>query len=171
MDEQYFQLDRFKRSNGVLWIPTYLWFEFTSARLKAFELATTHLYRKSPLNKGIISGILMHLMRSIELTPMNVPSHVWHSLAALMTRSTIATHGMMFLHNLNLNDDELETLPQVLWEDDQQIRTELAFAAEKPRGRTGHSGQSLRTEEYPLGERPTWNQVKDTLKRSPLRLI
>jgi len=155
----------------VLWIPTYLWFEFTSARLKAFELATAHLYRKSPPNKGIICGVFMHLMRSIESTPMNVPSHVRHSLAALKLRSTIATHGMMFLHDLNLNDDGSETLPQVLLEDDQQIRKELSFAAEKPRGRTRGSGQSLRTEEYPLGESPTWNQVKDTLKRSPLRLI
>ena len=139
--------------------------------MKAFEIATVHLYQKSPPNKGIICGIFMHLMRSIESTPMNVPSHVRHSLAALMTRSTIATHGMMFLHNLNLNDDGLETLPQVVLEDDQEIRKELAFSAGKPRGRIGGSGQPLRTEEYPLGERPTWSQVRDTLKKSPLRLI
>jgi hypothetical protein len=78
---------------------------------------------------------------------------------------------MMFLHNLNLNDDGSETLTHVLVEDDHQIRAELAFAAKKPRGRTGGFGPALRTEEYPLGERPTWNQVKDTLKKSPLRLI
>lgn len=148
-----------------------MWFKFTSARLKAFELATVNLYHKSPPNKGIISGIFMHLMRSIESTPANVPSHVRHSLAALMTRTTIATHGMMFLHDLNLNDDGLVVLSQVVLEDDKHIREELAFSAGKPRGRTGDFGQSLRTEEFPLGERPTWNQVKDTLKERPLQLI
>ena len=130
-----------------------------------------HLYSKSPPNKGIICGIFMHLMRSIESTPMNVPSHVQHSLAALMTRSTIATHGMMFLGNLNLNDDGSEALPQVVLEDDQQIRAELALAGRKQRGRTRDFGQSLRTVAYPLGEKPTWNQVKDTLKNKPLQLI
>jgi len=130
-----------------------------------------HLYHRSPPNKGIISGIFRHLVRSIESTPMNVPSHVRRSLAALMTRSTTATHGIMFLHNLNLNGDASETLPEVLLEDDQQIRAELGFAAGKLSGRTGGSGRSLRTEEYPLGQMPTWNQVKDALKKRPLQLI
>ena len=164
-------MKRFKKNNGVLWIPTHVWFKFTSAHLKAFELVMVNLYHKSPPNKGIISGIFMHLMRSIELTPVNVPSHVWHSLAALMTQTTIVTHGMMFLHDLNLNDDGLVVLSQVVLEDDKHICEELAFLAGKPRGRTGDFGRSLQMEEFLLGERPTWNQVKDTLKEQLLQLI
>ncbi|KAF8148096.1 hypothetical protein BJ912DRAFT_938529, partial [Pholiota molesta] len=49
-----FKLERFNTSEGVLWIPTEVWFNFSAARLKAIEIATMHLYQKSPDNKGII---------------------------------------------------------------------------------------------------------------------
>ena len=59
---------------------------------------------------------------------------------------------MMFLHNLNLNADGSEALPQVVLKDNQQIRAKLAFVAWKLRGRRDNVGQLLRTEEYPLGD-------------------
>lgn len=111
----------------------------------------------------------MHLMRSIESTPTEVPSHVRHTLAALMTRATTATYGMMFLHDLNLADGDSETLPGVEEEDNREIRAELQIGPQRNRNR--FRPQPLITVEYPLGETPTWLQVRDVLKTQPLRLI
>lgn len=111
----------------------------------------------------------MHLMRSIESTPMDVPSHVRHALAALTMRATTATYGMMFLHELNLTDDGSVTLPGVKEEDDRYLRAQLDMVPKrKPKS---FAERPRITVEYPLGEMPTWNNVKDTLKKQPLKLI
>ncbi|KAF8188748.1 hypothetical protein BJ912DRAFT_814135, partial [Pholiota molesta] len=162
-------LERFNTSEGVLWIPTEVWFNFSAARLKAIEIATMHLYQKSPDNKGIIVGLFMHLVRSIESTPSEVPTYVRHTLAALLMRATTATYGMMFLHDLNLTEDASETLPGIQQVDDRYIREALELV---PRRRPKQFVERPRiTVEYPLGESPTWIQVKDTLKKQPLRII
>ncbi|KAF9474942.1 hypothetical protein BDN70DRAFT_814888 [Pholiota conissans] len=162
-------LKRFKSSDGVLWIPTHIWFEFSSARLKAIEIATMHLYQKSPDNKGLIASLFMHLIRSIESTPTEVPTHVRHTLAALLMRGTTATCGMMFLHDLNLSDNGSETLPGIQQQDDRYIREELELV---PKRRPKKFVDRPRiTVEYPFGECPTWKQVLDALKKQPLHII
>ncbi|KAF8909045.1 hypothetical protein CPB84DRAFT_1744121 [Gymnopilus junonius] len=39
-----YRLDHFNSSEGVLWIPTQVWFNFALAHLKAVEISTMHVY-------------------------------------------------------------------------------------------------------------------------------
>ncbi|PPQ87286.1 hypothetical protein CVT26_000275 [Gymnopilus dilepis] len=162
---------RFKASGGVIYLPTHLWFEFVSARLSALEIAISYVGRKDPDNKGIVIGVLMNLIRSIESTPTDIPSHVRESKAALLTRAIVATHGMMFLHKLDLTDEGTETLPDVRQKDTQEVLDELKVMKKKRTSRPRMDPKAALSIRYPLGSAPTWNEVKETLKSNPLLLI
>lgn len=92
-------------------------------------------------------------------------------MAALLTRPTVATHGMMFLHNLDLTDNGSVTLPDVEQEDNADVRAELKISLKSSKDRSRFNVETVRYLEYPLGLAPTWSQVKDTLKKNPLLMI
>ena len=151
----------------MLWIPTHLWFEFLTARLNGLEIAMIRLYHKEPANKGVISGLIMHLIRSIESTPTEVPSHVRQSLKQLQSKGWSAVFGMMFLHGLDLRIGT-KTLDGVRQKDDRDIVEALSLGSKRPKPIRQPNVPSL---EFPLGKTPTWAKVKETMKSNPLSLV
>ena len=51
---------------------------------------------------GIITGLLVHLIRCIDSTPLIVPPHVRESLALLRMKEVQQRFGWMVLHDLNI---------------------------------------------------------------------
>jgi len=133
-------------------------------------MAIQQVYRREPENKGVICGVLMHLIRSIDSTPTDVPAHVRESLSALKMRQVVSRFGMMFIHDLDLSPNSETTLPGVRPCDDRDVLSQLELSS-KNRKRKRIFQDNSRSIEFPLGKRPTWNQVKDIMKKNPLLII
>jgi hypothetical protein len=131
------------------------------------------LHKLQPPNLGIITGVLMHLIRCIDSTPLIVPAHVRASLASLRIKEMQQTFGWMVLHNLQIpasgatDDDDLDVLEDVEQKDDRDVLRSLNmgldFKEKKVwRGRPGDAPSVA----YPLGSMPTWSELVKALRSS-----
>lgn len=126
------------------------------------------LYRVRPTNYGLITGVLNHLLRSVETTPKMVPAHVIRSLADLRLRQTRSRFGMMFLHNINLTSVQY-ALVDIEDDDTQDVLAALKIKKKfNPRRNPSHSGPSVA---YPLGQYPTWKAVQQAVRHEPWNII
>jgi hypothetical protein len=132
------------------------------------------LNKLQPPNLGIITGVLMHLIRCIDSTPLIVPAHVRASLASLRIKEMQQTFGWMVLHNLQIpasgatDDDNLDVLEDVEQKDDQDVLRSLNMGLDKKqkvawRRRPGDAPSVA----YPLGSMPTWAELVKALRSQP----
>lgn len=129
------------------------------------------LYQRRPTNYGRITGVITHLIRSVETTPMMVPAHVIKSLADLQLRQNRSRFGMMFLHNLDIKSSSLALL-DIDDEDTADVLAVLKIRKKyKPRSRSPESRRRLSSVTYPLGEYPTWNAVQTAVRDEPWNVI
>ncbi|KAH9833898.1 uncharacterized protein C8Q71DRAFT_860168 [Rhodofomes roseus] len=155
-------------SQPILWVTSDLWFRWLSRRLDELMAVQMSLYRTRPTNYGRITGVLTHLIRSVETTPIIVPGHVLHSLGDLQMRQNRSRFGMMFLHNLNMTSPEL-ALMDIEDFDSQDVLAALKIRKKfNPRTNPANSGPSIA---YPLGEYPTWNAVQTAVRDEPWNII
>jgi hypothetical protein len=83
---------------------------------------------------GIITGVLVHLTRCIDSTPLMVPAHARESLALLRMREVQQTFGWMVLHDLNIQADDNENiLEEVQEKDDLDVLRSLGIGADSRR--------------------------------------
>jgi hypothetical protein len=75
---------------------------------------------------------------------------------------------MFFLHDLNL--DQRVCLPPVLRKDDLGVLKTLGIDLSKKKKDKSFDPE-LATEEYPLGEAPSWNDVERCIKDQPWKLM
>lgn len=158
-----------KTSKSVLWIPTHIWFDFKKTRVLAIETAIFRLTQKDPDNKGVITGLLMHMLRNIDSTALEIPTHIRDSLADIQNRSLVSTFGMMFLHDLDFRRNR-ETLINVAPIDTPDILRQLGVGPRKHK-RALRQGGEPPSIEYPFGTSPTWKQVRDIVAKEPLTII
>jgi hypothetical protein len=90
-------------------------------------------------------------------TPIVYDFHVHKSLALLEYRNVLKTAGMFFLQDFDLASDTcLEEVQQI---DDVNVRIGAWQSTE------------LELQDYPLGQTPTWAQLKAAIASSPAMIM
>lgn len=123
-----------------------------------------------PLNYGILTSVIMHLIRSVVITPVNTLSYLNAALIDLNFGPVIERFGMFFLHDLKIETGELEGLES---EDDQEVVRTMEL--EKKRRRQARAAATIHNSEpsaaFPFGNAPSWKEIVSALENSPLEMI
>lgn len=162
-------------TSPVLWIRSDLWFSFLSRRLKILNDVHERIYRLQPPNYGILSGLFAYLMQSVIFTPPMVNAYIRESLAALQYKRNCDIFGMFFLDRLDVENRSC-VLEGILEEDDTTVKGFLGPLLRKPR--LAFLRRPSQEEEendddtwFPIGQRPTWNEIRRSIESDPTTLI
>jgi hypothetical protein len=138
------------------------------------EAVQRRLYKSPPPNYGLLTSIIMHLMRNISFSVPPKTSYLTQALHDLNYESTINRFGMFFLHDLDITRRQLY---HVMKEDNGDIDKAMNLH-KKGRKRPARTTAAiigpppdLPNDSFPLGEAPTWSEVQDCLKHDPMLLI
>lgn len=120
-----------------------------------------------PANRGLITCLIMHLIRSIITTPQKIPAHVTKAINDIGLEGTRERFGLPFLHDLDL---KTAYLPGI----DQRDSKEVLQSMQAKHGQKEVSNdETVSAEvvldganEYPFGSSPSWNEVQNALKTS-----
>lgn len=159
----------FQKSRPVLWIPSKFWFSFLSRRLGILQTTHREICQKQPPNYGVLSGLFAYLMQSVIFTPPLVNTYVRESLGLLRYKQNCARFGMFFLDSLDLNTATI--ISEVLCHDDALVYRVLGECSQKARVPMVSREDNDDLERYPLGEMPSWNQVKASIESNPTILM
>ncbi|KAN0101312.1 hypothetical protein V8E55_001296 [Tylopilus felleus] len=161
------KMKAFIDSDPILWIPSEVWFEFLSQRVRALQLAQIDLYNLNPSNLGILTGILCHLIRCTSSTPIILDYHVRESMALLQFSRICERFGMFFLMDLDLQKTPL--LPAVQQYDDLEVLKLMQAKLKKKDGRPiwPRLASNNDSEQFPIGNMPTWAMVIKTIRDQP----
>ena len=155
-------------SQPILWIPTQIWFNFLSRRLKILYEAHSKVWGKMPPNYGVVSGLYAFLMQSVIFTPPKVNWYVRGTLAALNYKRNCDTFGMFFIDLEDPNQPWfIESIPEVHSVD---VVRELKLTKLRPRKPQPERQDDDETT-YPLGNAPTWKEIAGSLRSNPTILI
>ena len=128
--------------------------------------AQSELFKIQPENYGLLTSVIMHLIRNIPFSIRPHQKYLQDTLRDLNYGPTAERFGMFFLHDLRLDRGRLSTIPK---QDTEEVQN--AMGARKRRKIMPLRTNTERTNFYPLGERPTWIEVQDCLKYNPNLLV
>lgn len=154
----------------MIWISSNLYFQFLARRLQEIKAVQVNLYHNPPANYGIITGLLMHLVRLMETTPTQIPAHVVRSLEQIKAGSIMMTHGLLFLHNLQV-DSGSPTFPGLREEDGMDVRKALGLNRRSRLPRKQLAMLDPPSVAYPLGGSPTWAQLCSVMAEQPWAIM
>jgi hypothetical protein len=135
---------------------------------------------------GIITGVLVHLIRCIDTTPLVVSPHVKESLALLKMREVQQRFGWMVLHDLNIDadhagssedgtgtDSDKNILEEVQEKDGLDVLRSLGVGRNnsRQRKRRRKAPGSDPSIAYPLGTMPTWTELVKAIRENPSRIM
>lgn len=155
-------------SRSILWLESKVWFTFLAKRVQVLRDTQKILRSKDPANYGIMTGLFTYMLQSVIYTPTMVSSYVNESLALVLYRQVVDRFGMFFLHNLDLRMEKC--LPEVLPEDDMDVLKTLGVKL-KGKRRPRMPSPDHNEEAFPLGRKPTWPAIQQSLRDSPWVLM
>ncbi|KAG1842328.1 hypothetical protein F4604DRAFT_1938881 [Suillus subluteus] len=144
------QAEAFMKSQPILWIPSKVWFGLMNSRLEGLRRAQKTLKVEKPLNYGIQTSILCHLLRSLTSTPIVMDLHLRQSLQSLDVERIRDRDGMLFLY------DAQQT---IIKEDNAEVH-KIMGANVKSRPKTlTPSNPITSSDDWPIGPQPSWKDV------------
>ena len=156
-------MKRYVRKKPFICIKSETYFTFTKCRLKEAQNVLLHLARYRPSNFGISTGILMHIIRHVCHSPTIKHQYLRDALRDVRFQEIISDYGMFFLHDLDLNRHCIDEIPA---EDPDDCKMAMSLNGKVPKPLTvAHPPNSHPTGLYPLGEMPTWSEVKAFIGR------
>lgn len=160
----------FQETKPVLWLPSKLWFPFLAQRLEILNKTHERIYRFQPQNYGVMSGLFAYLMQSVMFTLPKVNTYVQEALAALEYKRNCDRFGMFFLDKLDVTNPAF--IDGIVERDDASVKRILGPLISRVRvliaTRAEAEDDLMR---YPIGETPTWPQIRQSLERDPTVLI
>src|SRR6202044_150437 len=149
----------------IVWIPSKVWFKFLAERIKAIRDAQMALSQAPVHNHGIMTAILLHIMRHTFVNPQRLPTFLRSNLRALRYEETSATFGMFFLHNLDLR---VSHLPEIDEADCDEVRQLMGHKMQKKKkmGEVYKDSDGVESPDFPLGPNPSWERVVNILAKT-----
>ncbi|KAG2095750.1 hypothetical protein BD769DRAFT_1369744 [Suillus cothurnatus] len=167
----YTKAKEYVTSHPILWIPSYVWFEFIARRVREIQRTQITIVKKNPPNLGVLTGILNHMLRATTSTPIVFDSHVRESLALIDYKTVSKTSGMLFLQEFDICSTTcLDDVQQV---DDVHVLALMGVNAKAQRDRAVALAEACRddvdseSEEFPLGRTPSWRRLKLAIANTP----
>ncbi|TDL14059.1 hypothetical protein BD410DRAFT_699596, partial [Rickenella mellea] len=162
----------FLESDPIVWIPSRVWFGMLERRYRAIRATQLQLLRRDPLpsNLGILSAVLMHMVRAATITPIVMKAYLTHALQDLHQAEQMEMWGMFMIKCLDLRNDNI--MPLVEGEDDDQVLRDCGGAVARKNIAQRRMERFMRkkgqvTPEFPLGENPTWEELNSAVKNKP----
>ncbi|KAH7889117.1 hypothetical protein F5I97DRAFT_1923652 [Phlebopus sp. FC_14] len=135
-------------SNPILWVSSKVYCDFMIRRLEELRFLQVRFFKRPRSNYGIMTSIIVHLLRNVSFSIPGKHTHVIEALRDLSFEAVVQRFGMFFLQDLDPVTGELLVIAQ---KDD----------ADSPEATT----------EYPLGKRPTWEELVHCLDEDPTRIM
>jgi hypothetical protein len=166
----------FLESDPIAWLPAKTFFRFSSRRFIELHELHRKLAFIRPENYGTLSALILHLMRTVMVTPSSIPPYVQSALRMLHEGKVMERFGMFFVDDLDL--DEMDRINENLGQQDgdgikQDQKAALAtrFPPKKGQGRGIQLTESHRTADYPWGETILWSTIQRLLKDQPVDFL
>ncbi|KAG1863287.1 hypothetical protein DFJ58DRAFT_725189 [Suillus subalutaceus] len=165
-----YRVEEYVRSQPILWIPSKVWFEFITRRVREIQRTQIAIVKKNPPNLGVLTGILNHMLRATTSTPIVFDSHVRESLALINYKTVLETAGMLFLQEFDISSTTcLDEVQQV---DDVHVLALMGVNAKAQRDRAIGKAVECRDvdsepEEFPIGRTPSWRRLKAAIENIP----
>jgi hypothetical protein len=168
------QANHYFESEPILWIPSEIFCRFLSRRIHELEAIQLRLYKSPPPNYGLLTSIIVHLMRNVSFSVSSKRSYLTEALCDLNYESTIHRFGMFFLHDLDITQGQLHPVMQ---RDNGDVDKAMGLH-KKGKKRATRTMAAILThhpdlpnDSFPLGEAPTWSDLQSCLKHDPIKLI
>jgi hypothetical protein len=159
----------------ILAVKSELYFGFQIRRVKELQNVQIHFSKYRPANYGTITGLLMHMLRNVPHSPVALTGYLRDALRDLHFDTVMDRFGTFFLHELDL---EKVVLPDIAQEDTvecllamshvkslKQIKDKRAMVA------TPVVDDEGPTEQFPIGNAPTWDEIASTMACNPKLLM
>lgn len=177
LESVYEQAKIYCQWGPIVWVQSDDWFTLLTMRLKALRYAQYKLVTRQvkPPNLGIISSVMMNLVRSTTTSPIPKHSYIYRALKDLHLGPVMERFGMFFLHNFQ--EDQANPLPDVESEDDDVVSHALGDArGRKSRGirKTVKYIRRRRgsvNKDFPMGENVLWNELEVAMRTMTSTII
>ncbi|KIM76118.1 hypothetical protein PILCRDRAFT_91756 [Piloderma croceum F 1598] len=161
-------------ANPILAVKSDLYFGFQIRRMRELRNVQMHMAKYRPQNYGTITSVLMHMMQHIAHSPVASTGYLRDALRELRFHKVMERFGTFFLHEMDLegaavlqidkedSDKCLLVISQVksLQKIKEMRGIEVAIVAdEEP------------TEQFPIGNAPTWEEISLMMARWPTMLM
>jgi hypothetical protein len=158
------------RSDPVLWVKSDLWFTFVGRRMLELKNFQLKLSKSRPSNYGIVTSLIMHLIRNIITTPINTHSYLNAALIDLNFGPCIERFGMFFLHDIDISNNIF--LPGLEQNDDDEVAKVMKLDQRaRKKARTINFINSEPNAQYPIGDSPPWKLVVQAIQDSPETML
>ncbi|TDL13461.1 hypothetical protein BD410DRAFT_810525 [Rickenella mellea] len=176
LDDAIQKANAFLETNPIVWIPSHFWFGLLERRMLAIRATQMHLLRRDPLpsNLGIVSSVLMYMVRAATITPVVMKAYLTQALQDLHQAEHMEMWGMFFIKCLDLRNDNIMDLVEP--EDDDQVLRDCGGAVARKNIAQRRMQRFMRkrgqvTPEFPFGENPTWQELSSQVKTQPERIM
>jgi hypothetical protein len=160
-------VSRWLESYPILWIKASTWFSFWAQRL--FELKKTQITvsTMNPKNSLLITGILTTMINSVTSSPIIKGRQLASAFKSLQMPQIMKQYGWFALFDLNIHSPDM--LPHIPSEDTIPLRAELQIQPPRTRGPIVYKPiqKSVFSEEFPIGDHPTWGAIKHAILMRP----
>ena len=158
----------------ILAVKSELYFGFQIRRVKELQNVQIHFSKYRPANYGTITGLLMHMMRHIPHSPAPQMDYLKDALRDLHFMKKMDKFGTFFLHDLDLQKAFLPDIAQADTDEcllamsrltslkqikDKRDMVAMVVENEEP------------TEQFPIGNAPTWDEIALTMAHNPKLLM
>src|ERR1700734_2974196 len=158
----------------ILAVKSELYFGFQIRRVKELQNVQIHFSKYRPANYGTITGLLMHMMRHIPHSPAPQTDYLKDALRDLHFMKKMDKFGTFFLHDLDLQKAFLPDIAQADTDEcllamsrltslkqikDKRDMVAMVVENEEP------------TEQFPIGNAPTWDEIALTMAHNPKLLM
>lgn len=143
-----------------------VFFRFQARRLKVLMNVQMAIAKIRPQNFGTITSVNMHLIRHVPHSPKAVKPYLREALQDLDFRGVTMTFGMFFLHDLDI---EQVYLPGIQRKDSAACREAFKKSKTGRKDRPDQVPVENRgpTEEFLLGNAPTWAEIQSAMEKDP----
>ena len=163
-----------EQANPILAVKSELYFKFQIRHMKELQNAQIHLSQYWPSNYGTITAVLVHMLRQIPHSPVAKTSYLCDALRDLHFYKVMDKFGTFFLHKWDL---ENASLPGIEQEDSNDCLLAMSRVKslrqikEKRAVDTALLANEEPTEQFPMGNAPSWDEITSTMARNPKLLM
>jgi hypothetical protein len=154
--------------NPILWVSSGTYFSWLHRRFTELENVHQKLSRIKPQNYGLLTLIILHLMRYVMVTPLVKTTFFQDAMRDLQFQGIIGRFGMFFLHDFDLSSCLLKEIEQ---EDPEHMNALYGPVLKRAKlttvSRRARPLQLLDTGgniDFPWGRAPSWPRIQELLQ-------
>ena len=164
-----------KRRTPILAVNSTVYFKFQIRRMRELQNAQVHLSGYRPANYGTITSLLMHMMRHVPHSPQASADYLKAALVEVSFDKVMERFGTFFLQDLDL---EHAHMPRIIEEDNVECLAVMSrnkslthIKKERRAAMIEATGVDEPTEQFPIGNAPSWNEIVSAIEQHPTLLI